>query len=263
MDAGSRVLVPFFRRLGVTELTGVIVSHGDADHLGGVPAVIRALTPGLVMDPGQPLGTGLYLDYLEAVDGTGATWRPARAGDIFSLDSVTFEVIHPSKQWIESQLVPNENSIVLRVTYGCFTALLTGDIGSPVESVLVDEVGEADLLKVGHHGSAGSTGDAWLNAVRPRAAVISVGRNMYGHPSPAVLERLESHNVRMFRTDMGGTVTVQTDGHYFQIAQGKPRTLGEALRCLIQPLLRSSGSSWNRNDCIRTPAVTLPSCSTT
>lgn len=262
MDAGTRIVVPFFRRLGVTELSGVVVSHGDADHLGGIPAVIRALTPRLVMDPGQPLGTGLYLDYLEAVDGTGAAWKPARAGDAFSLDSVTFEVMHPSSRWLESQLLPNENSIVLRIAYGCFTALLTGDIGFPAESVLVGEVGEVDLLKVGHHGSAGSTGDAWLDAVQPRAAVISVGRNTYGHPAPAVLERLESRNVRVFRTDIGGTVTVRTDGDYFQIVQGKPRTLGEALRCLIQPLLRSSGSSWTRKNCIRTPAVTLPSCST-
>ncbi len=262
-DAGTRIVVPFFLRLGVTELDAVVVSHGDADHLGGIPAIIRSLTPGLVLDPGQPLGTGLYLEYLETLDAMGTEWRPARAGDAFTVDSVTFEVLHPSNGWMEQRLIPNENSLVLRITYGCFAAILTGDIGLPAESLLVAHVGAADLLKVGHHGSAGSTGLAFLGTVQPQVAVISVGSNRYGHPAEAVLHRLESHNVRLFRTDRGGTVTVRTDGSYFHVNQGELKTIAETLRCLIQPLLRSKGSSSNRRNCIRTPAVTLPSCSTT
>jgi competence protein ComEC len=263
MDAGSRVVVPFLRRRGVTGLDAVFVSHGDADHLGGIPAVIRALAPGLVLDPGQPLGTGLYLEYLETVDAVGSEWRPARAGDVLVVDSVRFEVIHPTRQWLERHAIPNENSVVLRVTYGCFTALLTGDIGLPAESLLLGSVGQADLLKVGHHGSASSTGAAWLDAVRPRAAVVSVGRNNYGHPSDIVLQRLRSRGVELFRTDRAGTVTVRTRGDYFQVGRGDSQSLTEALKCLIQPLLRSSGSFWNRNGCIRKRVVTLPSCSTT
>jgi len=262
-DAGRRLVVPFLRRQGVTELDAVLVTHGDADHLGGIPAVISALTPRLVLDPGQPLGTGLYLEYLETVDAVGSEWRPARSGDEFAVDSITFEVIHPTSRWLERQPIPNENSLVVRITYGCFTALLTGDIGLPAESVLVDRVGEADLLKVGHHGSAGSSGAAWLDAVRPRAAVVSVGRNSYGHPAEVVLQRLRSRGTELFRTDSGGTVTVRTDGDYFHLSQGGSLTITEALRCLIQPLLRSSDSSWTRSGCTRTRVVTLPSCSMT
>ncbi|UCG87410.1 MAG: DNA internalization-related competence protein ComEC/Rec2, partial [Gemmatimonadota bacterium] len=194
-DAGRRLVVPFLRRQGVTELNAVLVSHGDADHLGGMPSVIRTLTPKLVLDPGQPLGTGLYLEYLETIDAVGSEWRPARSGDEFSLDSVRFEVIHPTNRWLERQLIPNENSLVVRITHGCFTALLAGDIGLPAESALVEQVGEADLLKVGHHGSAGSTGAAWLDAVQPRAAVVSVGPNRYGHPAESVMERLRSRRI--------------------------------------------------------------------
>ena len=262
-DAGRRLVLPFLRRQGVTELDAVLVSHGDADHLGGIPAVIRALTPRLVLDPGQPLGTSLYLEYLETVDAVGSEWRPARSGDRLMLDSVAFEVIHPTSDWLERQLVPNENSLVVRISYGCFAALLTGDIGLVAESVLVGRVGDADLLKVGHHGSDASTGDAWLDAVRPRAAVISVGPNSYGHPSEAVLQRLRSRGIELFRTDSGGTVTVRTDGRYFEVSQGGTLTIAEALQCLIRPLLRSRNSSWTRSGCTRKPAVSLPSCSMT
>jgi competence protein ComEC len=263
-DAGSRIVLPFFRRHGVTGLDAVFVSHGDADHLGGVPAVIRAMAPEMVMDPGQPLGTALYLEYLEALDGVGSEWRAARAGDVVTVDSVTFEVLHPTGKWIDGQLLPNENSLVLRLDYGCFSALLTGDIGEPVEDALLREVGEADVLKVGHHGSAGGTTSEWLRAVNPKVAVISVGANSYGHPAKAVLQRLESREIRTFRTDRGGTVTIRTDGRYFETGQHEgPKRLTETLTCLIQPLLRLSDSSWSRNGCTRRPAVSLPSCSTT
>jgi competence protein ComEC len=262
-DAGSRLVVPFLRHQGVTQLDAVLVSHGDADHLGGIPAVVRSLAPDLVLDPGQPLGTGLYLEYLQALDATGTEWKPARSGDKFTLDSVTVTVLHPSNEWVERQLIPNENSLVLRMEYGCFSAIFTGDIGLETESTLAAELGAADLLKVAHHGSASSTGRSFLGAVQPQVAVISVGNNNFGHPAEAVLRRLESHNVRLFRTDQGGMVTVRTDGRYFHVDQGETKTLTEALGCLIQPLLRLRGSSSNKRDCTRTPAVTLPSCSTT
>ncbi len=262
-DAGRRVVLPFFRRQGVTGLEAVFVSHGDADHLGGVPAVVRQLTPDLVLDPGQALGTALYIEYLEALDMVGAEWRAGRTGDVIVVDSVTFEVLHPTGEWIGSQLQPNENSLVLKVGYRCFTALLTGDIGELAEAEIRNAVGQADVLKVGHHGSAGSTTDEWLSAVSPKAAIISVGRNSYGHPSPAVLERLESNEVLTFRTDRDGAVTVRTDGRYFEIARYERKKLTEVLACLIQPLLRLSDSSWTRSGCIRRPAVSLPSCSTT
>jgi competence protein ComEC len=262
-DAGRRVVLPFLRRQGVGELSAVVVSHGDADHLGGIPAIVSDLAPNLVVDPGQPIGSELYLEYLETLDRVGSEWRAVRAGDMLEIDSVQMKVLHPSSEWINHELEPNENSVVLRVTYGCFTALLAGDIGWRAESLLLASVGEADLLKVGHHGSAGGTTDAWLGEVKPRAAVISVGSNNYGHPSPATLGRLKARGAAVFRTDRGGTVTVRTNGSYFQITQDEPTTLLEALRCLTERLLRSKDSSSSKRSCIRRPPVNLPSCSTT
>ncbi len=262
-DAGRRVVLPFFRRQKVRRLSIVVTSHGDADHLGGIPVVIRELEPALVLDPGQPLGTSLYLEYLAAIDEMGSEWRPARAGDVFTVDSVSFEILHPSSGWMATQFDANENSVVLRVSYGCFTALLTGDIGWPVESTLVARVGEVDFLKIGHHGSAGGTSGVWLDSLRPRVAAVSVGRNRYGHPSPQVLTRLRDRGIPLFRTDQGGTVTLRTDGRYLEVAQKQHRTATEALGCLIQPSLQSNDSSSSRSGCTRKPRVSLPICSTT
>jgi len=215
------------------------------------------------LDPGQPLGTGLYLDYLRSLDLAGSSWRPARAGDQFTIDSVKFEVLHPSSEWVTHELQPNENSVVLRITYGCFKGIFAGDIGLPVESLLTSEIGEADLLKVAHHGSPGSTGQAWLDAVSPRLAVISVGQNRFGHPAPSVLQRFEAAGIPVFRTDRGGTVTIRSDGRYFESVQGDATTLSERLLRLMRPLLRSGGASSTGRGNIRKHRVNLPACSST
>ncbi|MFQ5703115.1 MAG: DNA internalization-related competence protein ComEC/Rec2 [Gemmatimonadales bacterium] len=262
-DAGRRVVLPFFRRHNVHHLSSLIASHGDADHLGGIPAVLRELDPDVVLDPGQPLGTSLYSEYLAAVDEMGSDWRPAREGDVLSVDSVAFQVLHPSAAWIATHFEPNENSVVLRVTYRCFTALLSGDIGWPAESVLVNRVGEVDFLKIGHHGSAGSTAPIWLDSLRPTVAVVSVGQNRYGHPSPEVMERLRARGIALFRTDRGGTVTLRTDGRYLEVSQEERRTAMEELKCLIPPSSRSKGFSSNRSACTRWQPASLPICSTT
>jgi competence protein ComEC len=262
-DAGRRVVVPYLRKRGVRVLDAVLVSHGDADHLGGIPSVLEEIAVGLVVDPGQPLGTRLYLDYLGTVDRFGLRWRAGRAGDTLRLDSLTIAVLHPAGSWLAGEFEPNENSLVLHLRYGCFDLLLAGDAGFPVERELLNRLPEVDVLKVGHHGSAGSTGDAWVGALRPRTAVVSVGRNTYGHPSPGVLARLRARGTKVYRTDRGGTVTISTDGRYYWVEQGRPPTIAGSLLCRIRHLSRSSGSSSSRNDCTRKPPVISPVCSTT
>ncbi len=262
-DAGRRVVLPFLRRMRAERLAAVVLSHGDADHLGGIPAVLAGVRVGRVLEPGQPLGTGLYLEYLAAVSDGGTPWQPARAGDTLVLDSVVIAVLHPSARWLERQVVPNENSVVLKLSYGCFEAVLSGDIGRPAEAELLGTVGAADLLKVGHHGSAGSTTPEWLVAVNPKAAVISVGPNGYGHPAPAVMDRLARRGVPVWRTDRGGTVTVRTNGRYFTVGQGERTSVWEGLRCRMDHWLRSSASSSSRSGCTPRLPVSLPSCSTT
>ncbi len=262
-DAGRRVVLPFLRRHGAQGLDVAIASHGDADHLGGVPALVEALTPDLVVEPGQPLGTPLYLDYLRTVDQAAVTWRPGRAGDTLVVDSVTLAVLHPTQSWVESHLAANENSVVLRVSFGGFDAVLTGDAGFPAESVLSLQAVSSEVLKVGHHGSAGASGDAWLDAVGPKVAVISVGENTYGHPSPETLGRLAARGIAVFRTDRGGTVTIRTDGRYFEVVQGASGSWLEGVRCLLQRLSPLKASSWSRSACILPRPGSYPTSSTT
>jgi len=263
-DAGRTVVLPFLWRHGARRLDLVIASHGHDDHVGGLPAVLGALPPDLLLDPAQPLGTPQYLDLLRAVDAGGVSWRAARAGDTVRLDSVTLAVLHPTAAWVATHLDPNENSVVVRLTYRSFDALLTGDAGLPAESLLVHAAAASELLKVGHHGSAGATGDAWLDAVRPAVAVVSVGAgNRYGHPDPGVLRRLGERGVEVFRTDRGGTVTIHTDGRYFEVVQSAPASWLEEVRCLIVRWSPSNASSSSRSACILPRRVSFPTSSTT
>src|SRR5512143_888010 len=213
-DAGRRVVLPFLRRLGAGALALVVATHGDADHLGGLPAVVEALPPRVVFEPGEPLGRPLYLEFLADVVRAGATWHPARTGDRVELDGVTFEVLSPDSGWAAQQEDVNEQSVVLLVTYGATRLLFMGDAGVPVEGRLARRVGHVDLLKVGHHGSRSATSDEWLSELTPAEAASRVrAHNTSGPPAPEVLARLLQHHVTTLRTDQLGTITFTTDGH--------------------------------------------------
>ena len=217
-DAGRRVVIPFLRCHGAGRVALAVATHGDADHLGGLPAVVEAFPPDLVIEPGEPLGRPLYLEFLAAVEASGARWHPARAGDRIEVDGVVLEVLSPDSLWMQLPLDVNDHGVVLRVTYGDERLLFQADAGLPVEARLAGRVGSVELLKVGHHGSRTATADAWLDELRPHEAVISVGRhNRYGHPAPEVVARLLQHDISLYRTDVSGTITFSTDGHSARI----------------------------------------------
>lgn len=209
MDAGQRVVGPYLARQGARRLEAVLVSHAHADHLGGLPAVLRRIPTAVVLEPGMPAPDAGYATFLDWVAADGQRWRPARRGDSFLVDGVRFEVLHPDTTWSWWGLDLNENSLVVRLEWRGFVALLPGDAGFPAESLMAGRVGRADLLKVGHHGSRGSTSEGFLAETRPVMAVVSAGRNnRHGHPAPAALERLAAAGARVFRTDRDGTIRV-------------------------------------------------------
>jgi competence protein ComEC len=220
-DAGQRVVVPFLRRQGVRRLSAVVVSHVHADHLGGVPAVLERFPADVVIEPGDLSDDPRYLEFLAQLEADGTRWHPGRPGDSFALDSVTFTVLHPDTTWAEWGGDLNEDSIVLLVRYREFTALFTGDAGERAEPLISRRSGTVDLLKVGHHGSRTATSDEFLEQARPRAAIISVGTNNYGHPSGAAVARLRDHRVPTWRTDQDGDVTVTTDGAVMSVCAAR------------------------------------------
>jgi competence protein ComEC len=138
-------------------------------------------------------------------------WQPARAGDSLVVDGVVLTVLHPDTAWAGWRSDLNDDSVVLLVRFGSFQAVLAGDLGVRAESLLAGRIGPVDLLKVGHHGSAGSTGVPWLAELSPRVAVISVGANRYGHPAPAALARLADAGAEVWRTDRDGSIQVTVE----------------------------------------------------
>ena len=255
-DAGSRVVAPALRRSGARRLALLVLSHAHLDHLGGAEAVIRAFRPPVVVEPAALVADRAYLDFLVVAGEDGRRWLPARAGQELELDGVILRVLHPSPGWAGAGLDLNEDSVVLLVSYGCFRALLTGDAGLPVEEWLRGRVGPVALLKAGHHGSRGATGEGWLDETRPSEVVLSVGAgNRYGHPAPAMLGRLARRGLVPWRTDRNGTITARTDGHALTLRAARgPRTSATRLQCsATPPSLPSSDSSSTRSATIPRP----------
>ncbi|HUH13255.1 MAG TPA: ComEC/Rec2 family competence protein, partial [Longimicrobiales bacterium] len=212
-DAGRSRVVPYLLRQGAGRLDLLVITHPDADHVGGAAAVLDALGAGAVLDPGLAAGKDVYLEALrEAAEG-GTRWLAGVAGDELEIDGVRLRVLAPAPGEVAGGAESNAVSVVFRAEFGAFAALFTGDADVAVERRLLrdgPELLRAQLLKVGHHGSATSTSEELLVAMGTPLAVISVGRrNRYGHPHPAVLERLERRGVRVLRTDRNGAITIR------------------------------------------------------
>jgi competence protein ComEC len=216
-DAGRQVIAPLLKSAGVPRVDLFVLSHAHRDHVGGGAGVLDQVRIDLAIEPGELFADSAYDGWLAALAGHHSRWRSARAGSHWTLDGVTFRVLHPPTPWARQGEDLNEDSIVLEVAYGDFRALLMGDAGFVAESAMGAALRPVNVLKVGHHGSRTATGEEFLAATRPQAAIVSVGRNHYGHPAPETLDRLGGAKVAVWRTDVDGTVRVTTDGRTFTV----------------------------------------------
>ena len=211
-DAGRARVVPFLLGHGARRLEALVLTHPDADHIGGAMAVLQALPVGEVIEPARPAGKALYLGTLRAARARGARWTAAREGRELRMDGMVLRFLAPRTAALDAGAGDNEVSVVFSLEYAGFRALFMGDAPTTTEDGLVaDEAGAlpADVIKLGHHGSTTSSGPAFLDAVHPRVALISVGRhNRFGHPAPAVLRALGRRGIRVYRTDLQGTLEV-------------------------------------------------------
>jgi competence protein ComEC len=212
-DSGSRIVVPFLRGEGVRVLDGVVVSHADDDHSGGAISIAGARAPAWL------------LSSLRAADPVHVAFERSmrcEAGQRWSWDGVDFAVLHPAAGIYEeaARRKENDRGCVLKVSTASFAALLAGDVEARAEAEMISRDAaalRADVLVVPHHGSKTSSTPAFVAAVAPRHAVLSVGyRNRFNHPNAAVLQRYAALGARIRRTDEEGALHVALPGRASQ-----------------------------------------------
>lgn len=247
-DAGrGKTVLDAMSRYSINQLDYLIATHAHPDHIGGADEVLNAtkvlnvIENGVVPPSqssnsdsnknakGKAVGksvelptTKAYLEFLDAVKKNGSQFSKAQPGQKIDLGGgAILTILAPIEPFFSKEQMkaggnsPNANSIVMRLDYGEFSMLLAGDAETQTEERMIAKETSlaAKILKVAHHGSKYATSQNYLSSVKPEVAIISdAENNRYGHPSQSTLDRLKAANVKLFRTDFGGEITILTNG---------------------------------------------------
>jgi competence protein ComEC len=210
---GETTLLPLLADRGVRRIDAIALSHAHPDHCGGLPAVIENIPVGVVWISPRRFRNQCAQQMLDACIRTSTPIHIVRDNDRLALGAIHATAMVGDMTFRRSP--ENNSSLVLRVQLQSVRALLTGDVEREAESALLGRTLRCDIMKVAHHGSRSSSTGAFLDAVRPRLALISCGRhNLFGHPHPSVVEALRSRGVRVWRTDRDGSVTIAVEGRH-------------------------------------------------
>lgn len=205
-------VVAFLKKYHVDDLEVMIATHPDADHIGGLDTVLQNFDVKSVYMPKVTHTTKTFEDFVLAVKNEGLKLKEAKAGVSLELAGVDAEFVGPVTSYGEDL---NSSSAVLKITNGKNTFLFTGDATVKAEQDMIASGTDlqADVLKLGHHGANTSTSEAFLTKVQPKYAIVSAGKdNQYGHPTAETLQKMQAHNIQVFRTDEQGTIIATSDG---------------------------------------------------
>jgi competence protein ComEC len=219
LDIGEDVVSPYLWSRSIRRLDVLAVSHAHEDHLGGIGALLDNFHPKELWTGAMPEADPAWAAVRAKALRQGVRIVPLRQGRRFSYGGAQVEVLAPAADYQPGPQPQNNDSLVLRLSYGAHSFLLTGDIDRRLESELIAQglVRRAEVLKIAHHGGRSSTSAPLLELVRPALAVISAGfENSYNNPHPEVLQRLKERHVMVLRTDLSGLVRVRSDGRRIQ-----------------------------------------------
>lgn len=218
IDAGSNgdgeKLVNYFKSLNINSFDYVVGTHPHEDHIGGMDDIIRNFDIKNYYMPEKLSTSKTFEDVLDSLIEKNMQYTVPKIGDVLTLDDAKLNVIYVGDETNDA----NDSSIILKLTYGNNSALFTGDASKRVEKKILNYDIKSDILKVGHHGSSYSTLNEFLNKVNPKYAVIEVGKNnIYNHPTNDTLDKLSKRNIKVYRTDINGTIIFTLNGNSYNI----------------------------------------------
>lgn len=213
--AGKKV-VDYLTAQQISELHYVVATHPDADHIGGLISVLQSVPIHQFIDSGKVHTSATYEEMLTLIHSKNIPFHVPQTGDFIDVDeALTIEVLSADENAQDN----NEASIVLKMTYDQFSALLTGDAGIEMEEqMMLTQNVSATVLKAGHHGSNTSSSRQFIEQVRPEVAILSYGQNnSYGHPHAEVIESLRQVNSKIYGTAESGDIVITTDGKNYEV----------------------------------------------
>jgi competence protein ComEC len=219
IDAGnfnSTNVIQYLQTQKVHQIDIAIGTHPDADHIGQLDQVINTIDVGEVWLSGNISTSETFQDLLAAIDSKGVDYNEPRMGEEYDIGPLAVEILYPKTITGET----NEESISLKMTYGDVRFIFTGDAAQENEMEMVNSGANlnAEILNLGHHGSNTSTSPSFLKAVNPEVAIYSAGEdNQYGHPHAEVVNLIQNSGIKLYGTDVHGTVIVTTDGKDYSI----------------------------------------------